>query len=177
MKLTNEQAKIVEDNCGLIYSFAKRYCIDLCEDDNYGLLAIGLCKAAQKYNPNKGSFSTIAYYAMRSEIRHNYTTQTYIKRDVRRINKYNDFEDVELGGSEVDINQSEDVLLSHIEYKNILNYLKQVLSDRRYAILEYTLKGYTLMEIGRMLNISHQAVSTNIKVIRQALEEYLKGEE
>lgn len=177
MKLTNEQVKLVEDNYRLIYSFAKRHCIDLLEDDNYGLLATGLCKAAQKYNPNKGSFSTIAYYAMRSEMRHNYTTQTYIKRDIRRLNKYNDFEDVEFGENKIDTTQSEEMLLSNIAYKDILTYLKQALSERRYAILEYMLQGYTIMEIGSMLNITHQAVSTNIKVIRQVLREYLKGEE
>ena len=65
-KLTDDQRKLVEKNHNLIYTFARKYKINL--DEYYGLLAIGLCIAARIYDPNKGlAFSTLAYQCMRNQ--------------------------------------------------------------------------------------------------------------
>lgn len=57
--LTKEQRKMVEDNCGLIYTALKRYCIPGEYEDFYGVMAEGLCNAVRTYNPNYGvRFST-----------------------------------------------------------------------------------------------------------------------
>lgn len=45
--LTEEERKLVENNHDLIYMLAD--CLELDIDEYYGLLAISLCHAAQKY--------------------------------------------------------------------------------------------------------------------------------
>lgn len=49
--LTEDERKLVEDNHDLIYMVSD--CLDIDIDDYYGVLAIGLCHAAQNYNKRK----------------------------------------------------------------------------------------------------------------------------
>lgn len=66
IRLSVKQRKIAEENHNLIYSFARSRKLDI--EEFYDLLAIGLCKAAYYYNPDKGRFSTIAYIRMQHEL-------------------------------------------------------------------------------------------------------------
>lgn len=63
--MTAEQQKLAEENHNLIYGYAEQNDIDL--DEYYDVLAIGLCKAAIRYNENKGKFSTFAFVTMGTE--------------------------------------------------------------------------------------------------------------
>ena len=56
IQLNDEQRKLVADNHNLIY----QYLIDnnLPQDEYYDIAAIGLCKAALKYDTAKGACST-----------------------------------------------------------------------------------------------------------------------
>lgn len=64
-KLNYKQQQLVELNHNLIYSFAKSKKINL--EENYDVLAIGLCKAALAYDENRATFSTLAYKCMSNE--------------------------------------------------------------------------------------------------------------
>ncbi len=75
--LSKDQQNLVSNNHKLIYSFANKMGLDI--EEYYGLLAIGLCKAAKTYNPNRGyAFSTYAYITMRNEC---YMYWRHLKRD------------------------------------------------------------------------------------------------
>ncbi len=64
--LSKDQQDLVSDNHNLIYSYANKMNLDI--NEYYDLLAIGLCKAAKMYDPNRGyAFSTYAYFVMRNE--------------------------------------------------------------------------------------------------------------
>lgn len=57
--LTEKEQKLVEDNHDLIYMMAD--CLELDIDEYYGLLAIGLCHAAQKYKKRKRAYEFSEY--------------------------------------------------------------------------------------------------------------------
>lgn len=57
--LTDGERKLVEDNHDLIYMMAD--CLELDTDEYYGLLAIGLCHAAQKYKKRKRAYDFTDY--------------------------------------------------------------------------------------------------------------------
>lgn len=64
--LTESQRELAGKNHRLIYKFAKIKEADL--EEFYGVLAIGLCKAARAYNASSGyKFSTLAYRCMDNE--------------------------------------------------------------------------------------------------------------
>lgn len=64
--MTDGQRKLAEENHNLIYSFLHEQRLSI--DEWYGLAAIGLCEAAELYDPARGTFSTIAYSCMRNKI-------------------------------------------------------------------------------------------------------------
>lgn len=66
-KLTIEESQLVEQNHNLIYSFMQKYNLQC--DDWYGLISIGLIKAAMNFKPGNTAFSTYAYRCMYGEMR------------------------------------------------------------------------------------------------------------
>ena len=80
--LNEEQKKMVEDNYNLIYSYANLHNLPLdienynaCKpqapfgnEDWFGALATGLCKAAFLYDETKSTFATFAYKCMDTEV-------------------------------------------------------------------------------------------------------------
>lgn len=67
--LTPDQRDMVADNHNLIYGVLNKH--NLCIEDWYGCAAVGLCRAAQSYDPGRGfTFSSYAYAVMLNEIRH-----------------------------------------------------------------------------------------------------------
>ena len=67
--MTNEQKKLVEENMTLVYYTLKRYYPWLLQDeDTRSIGMMGLLKAAQKWEPSKGKFSTFATKVIRTEI-------------------------------------------------------------------------------------------------------------
>ena len=67
-KLTEEQRQLVADNHNLIYGFMKKS--NLQSEEWYGIIAIGLIKAAMNYSADSGAqFSTYAYRCMHNEYR------------------------------------------------------------------------------------------------------------
>lgn len=69
--LNDKQQKLVEDNHNLIFKFLQSHNLSLdATDDWYGTAAIGLCKAAMRYDESRGAkFSTLAYVCMENEVR------------------------------------------------------------------------------------------------------------
>lgn len=67
--LTPDQRDMVADNHNLIYGVLNKH--NRCIEDWYGCAAVGLCRAAQSYDPGRGfTFSSYAYAVMLNEIRH-----------------------------------------------------------------------------------------------------------
>lgn len=60
--LTDEERKLVEDNHELIYTVANSMGIDL--EEFYGVLAIGLCHAAQSYDEKKHHYGFSMFASM-----------------------------------------------------------------------------------------------------------------
>lgn len=67
-RLTPEQATMVEENLGLVRWVIRNVPPNL-RDDRYQSGVIGLARAAQLYNPEKGSFASIAVSHIRSAIK------------------------------------------------------------------------------------------------------------
>lgn len=64
--LTAEQRVLAEENHNLIYKYASSNDINV--EEFYGVLAIGLCKAASTFDASRGyRFSTLAYRCMDTE--------------------------------------------------------------------------------------------------------------
>lgn len=164
--LTDDQRQLVAENHNLIYSFLHQHKLPV-DDDNYSLAAIGLCKAACCYNPEKGAFSTIAYYGMYSEICHYNTLANYDKRKIAKYTEYYDFSSYDLEedfastwGKKQEIykatsiinhasknNEFEDDCLQRITYQNFIDSL----ADKQKEVAKLYEIGFGSSEIAEIL--------------------------
>lgn len=158
-KLNEEQKVLVENNHGLIFKFAKDRDIDI--EEYYGLLAIGLCKAALIFDESLGfKFSTIAFRCMYREYR---TFIQYLFRDKMvpqyEIISYN----TGLNYLEGDEYYSDLMIeainnnLSDYSRVNVENFYSH-LSDKEKFVLNKILCGYKEREVAVILGCTKQNV-------------------
>lgn len=159
IKLTDDQAKIVEDNYKLIYWYAGLKHLDI--EEWYGLLAIELCKAVQKHNPKKSSIAN--YYKLRCD---SLVHKEYQKgnADKRSHEGLVDLED--LYGTD---NVSDDGMF----YDDVDNYLHlKELFDGEYGdIIRMRWEGYTQQEIAEKVGLSQSQISNILREVRWRYEQ------
>ena len=170
LPLTKGQQKLVSDSHKLIYSYARSMNLDL--DEYYGVLAIGLCKAAAIFDPDLGyTFSTLAYVAMKNECATYYNSLYRQKRyapsestisldamvfDDPYSKEYYD----KIDG---DINETYASEIVKIELKEFIQTLRK--TDR--IILSAKLHGYSQTEIAKNLGMTGQNVSDRLHVLKR----------
>ena len=81
--LNEQQKKLVEQNHKLIYYTLKKYKLN--QEEYYDILAIGLCKAAIKFDPERSKFSTFAMKVMYNEFLQHDRNEMLIKEKKIRI--------------------------------------------------------------------------------------------
>ena len=185
VKLTPEQQKLVEDNHNLIYYLAQLDGISI--DDNYGVLAIGLCKAAHYYNPGRGSFANFAVLVMRRELSKANNIGYRVKRGGRGLDREGGNKS---GLKEITVLSYDEIIKdldSNVTYKDCLRddtdyaddvigainaeWLKSIIGDSRTLIfIKLNIIGYSLSEIARAYGISRQAVDQAIKRERKKIK-------
>lgn len=166
IQLNDEQRKLVEDNHNLIY----QYLIDnkLPQDEYYDIAAIGLCKAALKYDTSKGAFSTYVYRAIQNNISRNKVTE---KRHTVSAMSYNVMASVH--GEETDVEYIETFLSNtDVENENVaktfFKWFIEYMSLRELQIMYCKSKNMTDREIGKKYNVTHAAISSVWRRIKNA---------
>lgn len=166
--LNKEQQELVEKNHNLIYEFAKNK--GLAIDEYYGILAIGLCKAALAYDESKGKFSTIAYCCMSNILKQHYryiNRQRVIPED--KILSYNAQLNDDIDGSYIDTITDDccvhDMIIDGITTESIMN----TLNDREKNIVKLLIDGMKQHEIASILGCSRQNISYCVQQMRKKI--------
>lgn len=164
--MSKEARELAEKNHDLIYSFCNDHHID--RDEFYGVAAIGLCKAATIFDPEKGRFSTVAYRCMRNE----YFRWLEIAR-VRNPDKitplslsYFEEEDREEAHKPIKPPTDDNDFTESIHSSMMFERLWKSLSDRERAAVAGKLNGKSNMVIGESLGITGETVRQAIKRAR-----------
>lgn len=175
--LSDEQRKIAEENHNLIYSFARKKNLDI--DEFYDLLAIGLCKAAYYFKPNKGKFSTIAYIRMQHEMYNYYNELNMEKRIPKdKIVHYDVFVTSNNKGdcskndvwsnkiiNSVFTKNIDEQSIDKVFYNSTIEKISELCTPLEKETLYHVLKGLKPAEIGKKYNVSRQAIKCRIKQI------------
>lgn len=160
--MTDEQRKVVECNHNLIYSFLNKHNLPI--DEWYGIVAIGLCKAAMTFNDGTSKFSTYAYSCMHNEVRKEMKkcqTQRSVPQDKTMscqmsINKF----DGENIGTLADVIPSNVDIELEAAVRDAIKRSWEELSDKNKIIIKLFLFGYKQREIAEILGTSSQYIST-----------------
>ena len=175
--MTTDEEKLVTDNLGLAYELAWKYYMKfngLYELDELQSVAfLGLTKAANTFNKYLGfEFSTYAYNCIQNQIRQYYRDN---KKHIDVVYLYEEINDN--GVTLEDITASEYDMLEQInkdEHYNKLYEEIDKLKDRYKLIMQYRLKGLTMLEISKKLNISQPQVSRDYNVALNILRNKFK---
>jgi RNA polymerase sporulation-specific sigma factor len=68
MKMTDGERRLAQENIGLVHAVLRSMGIYKDYDEYFGEGCVGLCKAAMKWSPEEGKFSTFASHLIRHEV-------------------------------------------------------------------------------------------------------------
>ena len=167
--LDEQQKKLVEENHNLIYYALNKYKLN--EEEYYDILAIGLCKAAIKFDPERSKFSTFAIKVMYTEfLQHdrnenatkrkenkNTLSLNYIMRDPKNQGRKCEFGELLTDGRE--------------PFMEVIHmYLPDILTKRELLACQLSYDGYSQTQIGEKLGVSQSHASRLLKKARIKLE-------
>lgn len=173
MKLNDEQRKLVEQNHNLIYSAMRKFGVRNEKfDDYYDVAAIGLCKAAIYYDPNKNyALSTLVYACIKNEL-HNQITSEMSKTTQfnKSVLSYDNITDL----SEDSRSAEEFLLIENNFEENLISGLRIydeicTLNNNQKKLVHLRLAGYTYDEIAEMYGVTRQAIQNRIQKIRKKI--------
>lgn len=148
MRLTEEQAKVVEENHNLIYWYAKMKNLDL--QEWYDLLAIELCNTVMEYNSEIGKLSTFYKKKCDTMVNHVFMKSKTKKRDFK-------------------VSHFDDEVLSTPCYTNLedVSFLDKEFNRKHGEILKLKYEGYSHKEICEMLGVGLRLVRTTLKRFKE----------
>lgn len=163
----SDTKQFIEENHNLIYKFLQQY--NLSMDDYYDIAAIGLCKAAKKFDPERGvTFSTYAFKSMQNEY-----FMTLRKKQLPTMSIYEKLPDVEAELEFIETiqdNNSENDLYIVAISEDISKWYSS-LCDLDKNIIKYLSSGLSQRDIGKILKITQSYVSRRIKNLRKGFLE------
>ena len=173
--LTKEQQNLVTENHNLIYEFAKRK--HLAIDEYYGILAIGLCQAAQIYDCNYGKFSTVANKCMNNILLSHYQHLSLQRSVPENMILYYDAPKSSDGGSDngcildniADSHCTHDIVVGGIMSEILIN----LLSEKEQMIANMLMNGVTQDKIAEYMGCKRQNIGHYIKQIRKKWNTYM----
>ena len=169
--LTKEQQRLVEENHDLIYGYAKLHNISI--EDYYGVLAMGLCDAAKRFDETKGSFSTIAYLRMQRMfgwyIQHEKRMSRIPDNQVFSYNKpVSRGFDTFLFETISDNYSSDNGMIWDIALSNFVD----TLTEKESEVIKLLLDGKSQVDIANMIGVKKQNVGYYVSTIRKKWKKY-----
>jgi len=161
--LTDEESEILSHHESLIWQVLNKYLphsSDSTLDDVYGEAALGLIEAFQKYNPDKGSFSTIAYFKIRGRLsRHCHWFSFFPKHFSSYDN--NEYE-----------TSVKDVQKNHFNWDDMEVFFEkaELTLLEKDMLFQYYKNGLDTTDIYNSSNVTKQAISSRICQARKKLK-------
>lgn len=176
-KLTDEERKLVEQNHKLILKYLADHSATMEYEDWYDVLAVGLCKAAKAYNPDRGRFSTLAFACFKTEVgkvyretnpkkQQMYDNMVYFDACVDEEGEYDGDWIENLAPQKYSVQSnvlSHCILEEYFEKRKIREQTREI-----FSLFQY---GYTQREIADKLDCT----VANVSRVKREFEEYLSG--
>lgn len=171
--LTDEQKLLVEQNHKLIYDFI--YKKNLNFEEYYDILAIYLCRAAMKFEPEKGfCFSTFVFSVFNNCLKVMWRESTLARTIPESMVFSYDAQALEDGSSYISIIPDDFNLADYVIGKNIYSYLLSLLTDKERYIAHGLMNNKTLQQMADELNCSKQNIGNYVQRIRIKLQRFKK---
>ena len=165
--LTDEERDLVTNNHNLIYSYLNKYKLS---DDYYDLCALGLCRAAHFYEPERGKFSSFAFLCMSNVISMEWRkVQRQVQTTVSLNSTICNEEPAPIPIECTIPDPQDDYAVSDI-YTQIHYICKG--DPFLLEVAKLHIKGYSARAISRMIGVPAYNVRRKIKKLRQELQNF-----
>lgn len=164
MHMMNEnERQLVEDNIKLVYYVIHNYYPTFSLDEDLTQIGmIGLCKAAQTWNPEKSKFSGYAVACIKNDIR------AELKKRIKQIEPMS----IETKITDCDALTLENCLLSEDDVSMVdFNLFYNTLNDKDKQVLQYRKAGLVCREIGEITGVSHTAIDNRLRKMKRMWNE------
>ena len=160
----NEQTKLIENNIKLVYHIVSRqYPTFLHDDDIIQSGMLGLCKAAQTFDAERGVFSTYAGRCIRNEINKEFISRKKFSNDISMETKVNEYDT--LG----------DTLVCPCDtYKDDFDFYDTLTQTERELVKLYQ-AGFSSREIAEQYHWNITKVQKILRLIKYKRKLYLEG--
>lgn len=160
--LAKEQRELAENNYSLVYFFLNKHGIPI--EEYHGAACVGLCKAAERFDAERGAFSTYAMWCIKNEVYHQMRTERKLVTAVSM-----DAEMTEDGFSLVDIIEDKmNTADCSTMMSCIMEEIDRLRPSERRAIL-MSMNGAKQRHIGAELGVSQVRVSRLLGSARRKL--------
>ena len=173
-KLTEQQKNLVEENHNLIYEFAHRHNLPI--ENYYGILAIGMCKAAKKFNGDSGAFSTLAFVCMKNTVLNYWNHEVIIQKAISK-DKIVSYDACDASSEEPYLNciadnvSTSDIVISKMMYESFLDKLTEI----EKIITQLLMEDVPQNQIAERLGYSKQNISSHINRIRKKMAKFFNN--
>ena len=174
--LTATQKKLVEDNEKLIWYTLYKYNYRPARDW-YGIAAIGLCKAAQAYNPAKSTFAYVAVLRIKSECHHEAE-----RRNLQRHFTVTSLDAPLMSQNDNDVRTLGDIVPFYADFSGAENrviacqMLRSLPDGRDKSIFTKWLSGYRKSELAAEYGLSRQRIGQIIRSYCQKCKRSISDE-
>ena len=166
--------QLIEDNMNLVYFVIRRYYPKhITNEDIIQLGMVGLCKAAEKYEPDKGQFSTYATKCIRTEICQEF--RRWSKRvDTLSLNyeyggKYIGKDDESIALQNILVGDTD---VDYVDYK----YFYSKLTPLQQKIFELKQYGLNNAEVGREIGYCREYIGQQMRLIAHKWTKYMENQ-
>lgn len=170
----------IERNKPLVYLTINKHFPEYLHDDDliqYGL--IGLWDASERYEPERGKFTTFACHCIRMRI------LQYLRHVHSMHEEFNEYT-YSIDYPIISDGQGNELHLSDILYDTDaytmfelseidMNQFLDSLSDRELKLFEYTRNGYTQNQIAQSLGVTQGCISRAKAQLKQRFIKFLRG--
>jgi len=174
MALTAEQQELVTNNHQLIYGFCNQRNISL--EENYDLCAIGLCKAAEIFDPSRGlSFSTLAYRCMANEVQMQKRKENTIARKADVSADSLDRTIKTDGGTTITLHDvlSNTLVANHNPLSTVMfKDFYESLTEQEKIVIAYRMAGLKQREIAERIHKSRAYVCMILSRVKEKVARY-----
>lgn len=181
--LTEEQQELIDNNLQLIPWVYTRYypTVPRAIYENFFLLAgyEALAYAATKWEPERGSFTTIAVFELRrffnNELRvleKRYKNEVSLERTIIGVSSSNGstiFLKDTLSDPNSDLSKVDEEDFKKFIAKKAMSYLSDKSNGKDIQMLKLWIEGKTYEEIGKLFNVSRQRVGELMKIAKRRL--------
>jgi RNA polymerase sporulation-specific sigma factor len=164
--MTKQQQQLVEENMKLVHFVIKRYYPwHIQDEDVIQIGMIGLCRAAEQWDAEKGAFSTYATYKIRGAINHEFRK---CKKQIKTIS----LDDMSYGNNEDGCLKDFLVGDQDVDYVDT-KYFMSKLTPLQQQIFDMKLTGLRKSEIARELNFCREYIGQQMRLIQHKWNKYM----